>query len=125
MNMGKVTESELFRKVNILMLDRDKEKLEDIKTKLTLQSNMEIDNSALVRSAIRYFYENPDMVKELVPYVEEAKGFTVLEQFIDMVHEKRSVHEIKDKLGISFELVKNLKSKQESFEKEQKKSGKS
>lgn len=118
MRKKSITESELFRKMNILITDELKEKMEYEKEKSTLLADMEIDNSALVRAMIWYFYDNDKQLKKLVPYLRKTKGHTMLEEFHNMIEQNADVKEIENKLGISVEIIEKIEQKQKQLEKE-------
>lgn len=111
MRNKQLTESELFRKLNILLLDKNKEQLEEIKEKASLLANVEIDNSGLVRGIISYFHENQEELKKVIPYVKEAKGYNILMKFNEMIAENKNTKEIEKELGIGFEIVDKVKDK--------------
>lgn len=106
-----ITESELFKKVNILVSDRNKEQLESLKDRASLLANMRIDNSALIRGMLDYFDQHPDDLKKIIPHVTESKGFNILQEFQEMIHENKSLYEIEDKLGISIDIIKKVEKK--------------
>lgn len=116
-----VTESELFRKMNILITDEGKEQLEYEKEKTTLLADMEIDNSALVRAMIAYFYENEKQLKKLVPFLVKTKGHTLLEAFNSMIEKNANPQEIQEHLGISVKLVEKIDKKYDLFKEEENK----
>lgn len=120
MRKKNITESELFRKMNILITDDLKEKMEYEKGRTTLLTDMEIDNSALVRAMIWYFFDNEKALKKLVPYLKKTKGQTILEEFHNMVEQKADVQEIQDKLGISIEIIEKIEQKQKQLEQQNK-----
>lgn len=111
MRPKQLTESELFRKLNILLLDRNKEQLEEIKEKASLLADVEIDNSGLIRGIIHYFFENQDELKKVVPYVKEAKGYNILMQFNEMMDNDKSAEEIEQELGIGKEIFDKVTKK--------------
>lgn len=113
MRKKQLTETELFRRINILLLDKNKEQLEMIKEKISLLSNVEIDNSGFVRGVIEYYADNPEELKKLVPYVKEAKGYNILLKFNEMIAQNKTPKEIEEKLGISIEIVDEIKKKYE------------
>lgn len=117
-----IKETDLFRRISFFVTDKDKEELEKMQVMLALNLNMQFDQSTLIRAIIRYLRKNPHVLKELEPYIKEVKGFTILEQFNQMLQENRNIYEIRDRLGISIDLIKELKDKKERFEKEQMKS---
>jgi len=114
-----IKETDLFRRVSFFVTDKDKEELEKMQVRLSLNLNMQFDQSTLIRAMIRYLRKNPHVLKELEPYIKEAKGFSILEQFNQMLQENRNIYEIRDRLGISIDLIKELKDKKERLEKEQ------
>jgi hypothetical protein len=113
MRKKQLTETELFRKINVLLTDKNKEQLEMIKEKISLLSNVEIDNSGFVRGVIEYFSDNPEELKKLVPYVKEAKGYNILLKFNEMIAQNKTPKEIEEELGISIEIVDKIKEKYE------------
>jgi hypothetical protein len=114
MRTKQLTESELFRKMNILLLDKNKEQLEEIKEKASLLADVEIDNSGFVRGVIEYFYDNPKELKKIVPHIKEVKGYNILMKFNEMVAENKTSKEIEQELGIGFEIVDKVKEKYEN-----------
>lgn len=101
-----VTESELFKKLNILLLDKNKEHLEVIKERMSLLANVEIDNSGFIRGTIEYFYENQDQLKILVDHIKDYKGYNVLRRFQELISENASCERISDELGIGVDISK-------------------
>jgi hypothetical protein len=118
MRKKNITISELFRKMNILITDELKEKMEYEKEKTTLLADMEIDNSSLVRAMVWYFYDNDQQLKKLVPYLKKTKGHNMLEEFHNMVEKNADVKEIENKLGISVEIIEKIEQKQKELDKE-------
>jgi len=118
MRKKSVAESELFRKMNIMITDDLKDKMEYEKEKTTLLADMEIDNSALVRAMIWFFYDNEKWLKKLVPYLKKTKGHTLLEEFNNMIQQNADVKEIEQKLGIGIEIIERIESKQKQLEQE-------
>lgn len=116
MKKRSVTETELFRKMNILITDDLKEKMEYEKEKATLLADMEIDNSTLVRAMIWYFYDNDKQLKKLVPYLNKTKGYMMLETFNQMIEENAGIDEISKKLGISIDIIEKIEEKQKKSE---------
>lgn len=111
MRTKQLTESELFRKLNILLLDKNKEQLEEVKEKASLLADEEIDNSGFVRGIIEYFHQNPDELKKVVPYIKEVKGYNILMKFNEMLAENKKPQDIEKELGIGFEIVDKVKQK--------------
>jgi len=103
--------------MNILITDELKEKMEYEKEKTTLLSDMEIDNSALVRAMIWFFYDNEKWLKKLVPYLKKTKGHNMLEEFQQLMEKDVELNEITNKLGIGLDIVKKLEAKQQELEK--------
>ena len=102
-----ITESELFKKLNILMLNKNKDHLEVIKEKMSLLCNIEVDNSAFLRGVIEYYYDNPDKLKDLIPYVKAYKGYNILSQFQELVEKGKSKEEITQELGLGLDIVES------------------
>lgn len=98
-------ETELFRKSNILLLDKNKNHLEDVKERVSLLANTEIDNSGFVRGVIEYFYENQEELKKLAGYVKEYKGYNILSKFQEMVEANAPFSQIEEEIGISVDIV--------------------
>ena len=111
MRTKQLTESELFRKLNILLLDKNKDQLEEVKEKASLFADVEIDNSGFVRGVIEYFHENPDELQKIVPYIKEAKGYNILMKFNEMLEENKKPKDIQKELGIGVEIVSKIKKK--------------
>lgn len=111
MRNKQITESELFRKLNILLLDKNKDQLEEVKEKASLLADIEIDNSGFVRGVIDYFHANPEELKKVVPYIKEAKGYNILMKFNEMIAENKNLKEIEKELGIGFEILDKVKEK--------------
>ncbi|WPS85402.1 hypothetical protein SMD22_01880 (plasmid) [Brevibacillus halotolerans] len=106
-------ETDLFKKFSILLLDRNKERFNDLKEKLSMFSNIKLDNSGLFRAVIEYLYENQTHLPQIVPYVIEYKGFTILENFLEMISKNRTPEEIESQLGINVDHFKMLQKKHE------------
>ena len=110
--MKKIKETELFQRVNVLLLDRNKQQLQDLKEQLSLLGNIEVDNSALMRGMLDYFSDNPDELDKLVPYVKKTKGYHILKELHQMMDNNKTMGEIEKRLGISVELIEKLEEKQ-------------
>ncbi|WCK57666.1 hypothetical protein PP175_26895 (plasmid) [Aneurinibacillus sp. Ricciae_BoGa-3] len=113
MRTKQLTESELFKKLNILILDSNKDQLEEVKEKASLLANVEIDNSGFFRGVVEYFYANPNELKKVIPFIKEAKGYNILAQFTQMLEENKTPEEIEKELGIGADIVKKVKKKYE------------
>lgn len=107
-----VTESELFRKANILLLDKNKDHLEELKEKISLLANVEIDNSGFIRGVIEYFYENQEELKKLVNTVKNYKGYNILMDFNELMGQNKSIEDINKRTGIGMEILKNIEERQ-------------
>lgn len=111
-----VTETELFRAINILLLDRNKEHLDELKAKLSLISNIEMDNSGLLRAIVEYLYDHQELLPQIIPYATKYKGFVIHQEFVRMLEENKSPEDIEKELGISVSLIKELKRKKQRNE---------
>lgn len=109
MRPKQLTESELFRTLNILLSDKNKQQLEDLKEKASLLADVEIDNSGLIRGLIDYFDKHPEELKKVVPYIKELKGYNVLMKFNEMIAENKSDEEIEKELGIGKKIISKVK----------------
>lgn len=100
-----ITESELFKKLNILILDKNKEHLEEVKERMSLLCNMEVDNSGFMRGVIEYYYDNPDKLMDLIEYVKAYKGYNILNQFQDLIDQGKDKKEIDKELGLGLDII--------------------
>lgn len=106
-----VKETELFKKFSLLLLDKNKEHFDEIKDKLSLYSNVKLDNSGAIRAIIEFLYDNQELLQEIAPYAIQYKGFSLLEEFTKMVKDGRTPKEIEEKLGVSASHYDDLKKK--------------
>lgn len=111
MRLKQLTESELFRKLNILVLDRHKTQLDNLKEKVSLLGNLEMDNSCFLRGVIEYFDEHPEELKKLLPYVKKTKGYHILFAFQKMVKNNQTSQEIEKLLGVGVEITEKMREK--------------
>lgn len=109
MDYNDIRETELFKGLNILLLEKNKLHLEVIKEKASLLANMEVDNSGLIRAFIEYFYKNQDELKDVIEYVKEYKGYKVLEDFKQMFIENKSDEEIEEKVGVARDITAKIR----------------
>ena len=117
MKNKQVAETKLFRKLNILLLDKNKEHLEELKEKISLLANVEIDNSGFIRGMIEYLYDHQGELGNLVEYVKEYKGYSILDRFEKMVEANASFKQIEKEIGIGIAILKNLAKERQSPEK--------
>lgn len=103
---GEFRETDLFQRINVLLLEKNKKQLEELKDKLSLIANVEVDNSAIIRGMIQYLMEHPDKLNEIAPYVKNAKGFNILQEFQTMLSQNTSLKEIEKRLGINIKMVR-------------------
>ncbi|MFF2531480.1 hypothetical protein ACFVS2_21470 [Brevibacillus sp. NPDC058079] len=108
-----VKETDLFKKFSILLLDRNKERFDDLKEKLSMISNVKLDNSGFFRAIIEYLFEHQTHLPHIVSYVVLYKGFTILESFQQMVSLHKTPEEIENQLGVSIEHYRTLQKKYE------------
>lgn len=106
--MVHVTETELFRPVHILLLDINKKHLDELKAKISLMANMDMDNSGLLRALLEFIYDRQELLEDIVPYARKYKGFMILQQFLEMIQEQKTPEEIEEELGISAALAEEL-----------------
>lgn len=115
MRKKNITETDLFRKVNIMITDDLKEKMEYEKERATLLSDVEIDNSTLVRAMIGYFYDNENAMKKLVPYLKKTKGHALLENLHEMMDKNVEAKTIEKQLGIGLDILKKIENRQKEL----------
>lgn len=108
MENRQITESELFKKLNILLLSKNKDHLDEVKEKISLLSNMEIDNSGFVRGVIEYYFDNPAKLEDLVPYVTEYKGYNILDKLEKLIEKNKTIKEIDKETGIGTDILKRV-----------------
>lgn len=106
-----IKETELFRKVNILITDKLKQQMNYEKEKATILSNMKIDNSTLIRAMIAYFYDNESQLRKLVPYLKQVEGQVMLEKFKEMLEKDAELEDIQNELGISIDIIRKIDEK--------------
>lgn len=106
-----IKEIELFQKVNIHVTERNKKQLERVVEKLSLLTNIEMDNSSFLRGFLEYSAEHPEVLEKISPYMEEAKGYHFLSEFTKMMNDGMSAEEIDGQLGIGVETAKDLLTK--------------
>lgn len=104
-----ITETELFRGLNILLLDSNKEHLEDIKEQASLLANVTIDNSALFRGIIEYFYKNPKQLKNLIDEVKENKGHKIVQDLQECFEKNMADEDIYLKTGIGIKIIQKIR----------------
>lgn len=109
--MKKITETELFDEIKILLLNENKVRLEKLKINCSKITNMSIDNSSFVRAVIEYFFANEEKLVELSDFLRNAKGFSILKSLEDMLAENASAEEIRSKLGINISIIKKIQKK--------------
>lgn len=106
----KVNETDLFSGIKILLVDKQKDKtMMALKENLSLISNIEVDNSTLVRSMIEYFSRNQDELLKLKDFVVEQKGYNLLRNIITMVVNGNSDEEIYAQIGVNVNIVKEVR----------------
>lgn len=103
-----VKETDLFKKYSLLLLDRNKNHFDKLKTSLSKQTNMRLDNSVVVRAFVEFLYDHQDWLPKIAPYCIKYKGYTLLEEFMRMINENRTPKEIEDELGVSVVHIKEL-----------------
>ncbi|MDF2880103.1 MAG: hypothetical protein K0R54_660 [Clostridiaceae bacterium] len=111
MRPKQITESELFIKLNLLLLDRNKEHLNELTDMTSLISNVVIDSSGFLRGAIEYFYENQSELEKLAPYVENYKGYNVLNLLNQLIAQNVSIEEMSEKTGIGQSIIEKAMEK--------------
>lgn len=109
MRTKQLTESELFRTLNILLTDKNKQQLENLKEKASLLADVEIDNSGLIRGLIDYYDTHPEELKKVVSYIKELKGYNILMKLNEMIAENKSDEDIEKELGIGTEIINKVK----------------
>lgn len=108
-------EYEMFQNVRIFLLDKNKDNLEILKEKTSMYSNIEVDNSGLIRAMIEFFIKNQELLKDLVPFVGETMGFVIEKKITEMFAKNCSDTEIEKATGIGKELIKQLRKKTKSL----------
>lgn len=106
-----IKETELFRKLNLLLLDRNKEHLEEIKEKASLLANENIDNSGLFRGLIEYFYKNPKYLKNIIEDVKENRGHKILKELKECFDKNMPNEDIYQKTGVGINIIKQIRKK--------------
>jgi len=110
-----ITETELFNKLNLLLLDRNKEQLEMLKARASMLANVEIDNSCLLRGFIEYFYANPSKLDRTIKHVKSVKGYEVLQKFQTMLEQNASAQAIFEETGVSVEIAEKILSQKKEL----------
>ena len=106
-----IKETDLYTRINILLLDRQKNVLEELKDELSLISNAKIDNSCLIRGIIEFYSKNPSKLTDLKNYMVSQIGGIILERFEDMVASGATDDEIYNEIGIGKDIASDLREK--------------
>jgi DNA-directed RNA polymerase subunit N (RpoN/RPB10) len=106
-----VNETDLFKQFTILLLDRNKEHFDVLKEKLSMQANLRLDNSGVIRAMTEFFYDNQELLPLITDYVMENKGFVLLDRFFKLIDQEKTPKEIEDELGVGVKHYKKLKEK--------------
>lgn len=103
-----ITESALFKKTNVLLLERNRVHLDMIKDRLSMHENIDIDTSVLIRALIEFLYDNPKYLKKLSPYLQDLKGYRILELLEELMEQGLSIEELSEKTGIGIDILETL-----------------
>lgn len=106
---NKLTETELFSKTNVLLLEKNKKNLNTLKGRASLLTNTKVDNSGLIRGMIEFFNDNPDELTKVIPYVSKSMGFQVLEEVKSMLDSGIPIEDIIEKTGVAESKLKIYK----------------
>ena len=109
--LKKVTETNMFERINFLITSKRKKELDELKIKLSLISNVKIDNSTFLRGVINYFKENDEQLNILKDYMLKNKGKYLFNNLEDLIKNNASDEEIYNSIGLSSEKLNELKNK--------------
>lgn len=106
-----IAESEMFLKINVMLTNDLKQKMEYEKERATLYSDVEVDNSTLFRAMIAYLYDHEEVLKKLKPYIQQTKGQHLLESLEQMMEDNTDKQKIQDQLGIGLDIINKIEKK--------------
>lgn len=112
-----IAESEMFQKINVMLTDDLKEKMEYEKERATLYSDVEVDNSTLFRAMIAYLYDHEEVLKKLKPYIQQTKGQHLLKNLEQMMDENTDKEKITEQLGIGLDIINKIEKRKRSLPK--------
>lgn len=104
-----VKETDLFKQTLIFLLDGQRDDLEEMKTKVSLERQVKMDNSAMLRGMIEYFKDHPEAFDQMVDYALEMKGFRLIEKMRTLFDDGASLQTIEKEMGIGIEVSKEIK----------------
>lgn len=103
--MIKINETELFKRNNILLLEKNKEDFEKLKELMSMHISMPVDSSSLVRTFIEYFSDNTKEFVKLKERVVKNKGFNILCSLYDEIATNKNVDSVHNKLGVEKDVI--------------------
>lgn len=106
--MGRTKETDFFKQTNILLTQKHKTKLRELKKIATIGNNIEVDNSTFIRAMIEFLYDKPEICKNIKKYIIQNKGATYVTKFEVAISEGNSPSEIAKSLGVEEDVINKI-----------------